>query len=341
MLNNRLKIASAISFLMVSTLSGACSLAFWNDNDQAKTVARSMDLYISDEPSLVIYPKGMARTGDAGDQSIKWTSTYGSVVLTAFHSNAVSDGMNEHGLSAHLLYLDKSEYEKTPDNRPTLSNTLLAQYMLDNFKSVEEALTSLEKYRIVPTKIHGREWPLHIALEDPSGDSAIIEFIDGKPVVHHGKQYTVMTNDPAYDIQLANLKKYKLFGGNLAMPGDVDPLSRFVRASSYLKTLPKPKNYIEAIAGINSVIKTTLVPFGAEDTSGSDAEDTWATRWTTLSDLSNKIYYFSSTSAPNIIWIDFKNVKFTEGLPVRMIDPASIQHVGEVSQSMTRAQRQS
>jgi len=140
-----------------------------------------------------------------------------------------------------------------------------------------------------------------------------------------------MTNEPAYDLQLANLKRYKLFGGDLAMPGDVDPLSRFVRASSYLKTLPKPKSYVEAIAGINSVIKTTMVPFGAEDTSGNETADSWATRWITLSDLTNKIYYFSSTQAPNIVWIDFKNIKFTQGSPVLSIDPTGIDLIGEVS----------
>ncbi len=43
---------------------------------------------------------------------------------------------------------------------------------------------------------------LHLALEDAAGDSAIIEHLDGKPVVHHGSQYRVMTNDPPYDEQL-------------------------------------------------------------------------------------------------------------------------------------------
>lgn len=330
-------LASALSIVFFAQASQACTVAFWNNNAKAKTVARSMDLYTSDQPTLIIYPKGLERSGDAGDSSLKWTSQYGSVALTAFHSNAVTDGMNEHGLSAHLLYLDSSDYNKKDDGRPTLSNVLWAQYMLDNFKTVKEALASMETYRVVPTKIHHREWPIHISLEDPSGDSAIIEFIDGKAVVHHGKQFNVMTNEPAYNIQLANLKKYKLFGGDLAMPGDADPMSRFVRASSYLKTLPKPKDYMEAIAGINSVIKTVMVPFGAEDTSGNKTTDSWATRWITLSDLTNKIYYFSSTQAPNIVWVDFKNIKFTEGTPVMMLDPTGVNLVGEVSEKFKKA----
>lgn len=331
MIKKSLYLATALTCLLAPLLTSACTVAFWNDNAQAKTVARSMDLYISDMPALVVYPQGLARQSAGSDHPLKWTSTYGSVALTAFNADAVTDGMNEYGLSAHLLYLEKSEYEKEDDKRPTLSNVQWAQYMLDNFKTVKEALASIDQYRIVSTPVHGRDWPIHLSLEDPSGDSAIIEFIDGKPIVHHGKQYSVMTNEPAYDIQLENLKRYKLFGGALAMPGDVDPLSRFVRASSYLKTLPKPKTYIEAIAGIASVIRTTMVPFGAENTSGSEATDSWPTRWITLSDLSNKLYYFSSTQAPNIIWVDLKKLSFTKGLPILSLDPTRTELIGEVS----------
>lgn len=312
----------------------ACTLAFWNDNKEAKSVARSMDLFTSDKPKLVVYPRSMERQGGTGKDTLKWTSKYGSVSITAFGTDAVSDGINEHGLSAHLLYLDKSEYEKGADKRPTLSNALWAQYMLDNFKTVKEAVESMDKYRIVATRVSGRKWPIHLSLQDPSGDSAIIEFIDGKMTIHQGKQYKVMTNEPAYALQLDNLKRYKMFGGDLAMPGDVDSISRFVRASSYLKTLPKPKNYTEAIAGINSVIKTAQVPFGAEDTSGNKTIDAWPTRWITLSDLTNKVYYFSSTQAPNIIWVELKNLKFTAGSPVLTLDPTQVKLIGEVSKQL-------
>jgi len=40
--------------------------------------------------------------------------------------------------------------------------------------------------------------------------SAIIEFVKGEPTIHLGKQYQVMTNEPAYDQQIANLLRYKV-----------------------------------------------------------------------------------------------------------------------------------
>jgi len=323
-----------LGFLFVVNASFACTTVFWNNNKQAKTVARTMDLYTSDQPNLVVFPRGTTRIGDAGENSLQWQAKYGSVAVTAFHTDVMSDGMNEAGFSAHLLYLDKTQYEKRDTARPGIANTLWAQYMLDNFQTVKEALANINKVQIVSAVVQGREWPIHLALEDPSGDSAIIEFIDGKMTIHHGSQYRVMTNEPAYDIQLNNLKRYKLFGGNLPMPGDVDPLSRFVRASSYLKTLPQPGNYNEAIAGVLSVIRTTMVPFGAQDTSGGKAEDSWPTRWVATADLTNKIYYFNSTTAPNIIWLDFKNLNFAEGQPVISVDPTQVKLIGEVSKSL-------
>ena len=146
---------------------------------------------------------------------------------------------------------------------PAVSNLQWAQYVLDNYATVAEALDGLKIVQIVSNKAAGREWPLHLAIEDATGDSAVLEYVGGKLVIHHGKQVTVMTNEPTLDEQLANLKRYKLFGGNLPMPGDVDPASRFVRATSYLKTLPKPANTYEAVSQLAGVARNVAVPFGA------------------------------------------------------------------------------
>lgn len=321
----------AILFIIISISSAeACSRVLWKTSP-ATLSARTMDLYISDEPLMMVYPSGIKRNGNAGANSINWISRYGSVAVTGF-KKAASDGINEKGFAAHLLYLHETEYEKR-DDRPGLSNANWVQYMLDNYQTVDEAVKGLKPFQIVSVKLKGREWPVHLAIEDATGNSAIIEFIKGKMVVHKGKEYTVMTNEPAYDIQLENLKKYKLFGGNLPLPGDIDSLSRFVRASSFLKTLPKPKNEIEGAAYILGVIRTTCSPFGSEDTSGTELEDAWPTRWLTVADLTNKVYYFSATKSPNIFWVDLGNLHLLKGSPVLSIDPNNIKLVGEVSKN--------
>ncbi len=332
-----LGLCAILGTLVTPRITSACSVAFWNNNKEAKTVARTMDLYMSDEPLMLLYPRGMERKGNVGDNSAQWKSKYGSVVVTAFHSDAASDGMNEAGLAGHMLYLDGTEYEKRDASKPAISNALWLQYALDQYKTVPEAIEGLRKVQVMSVKIGGKEWPIHLALEDEKGDSAIFEFIHGKMIVHQGPEYNVMTNEPAFEIQLANLKKYKLFGGKLPMPGDVNPLSRFVRAASYLKTLPQPKNYVEAVAGVMSVIRTTMVPFGAEDTSGAKFVDSWPTRWVSLQDLTQKIFYYNYTQAPNVFWVDYKNLNFKEGSLVLQLDPTSVALSGEVSNSLKPA----
>ena len=118
------------------------------------------------------------------------------------------------------------------------------------------------------------------------------------------------------------------------MPGDIDPVSRFVRASSYLKTLPKPHHDIEVIAGIDSVIRTASVPFGAKDTSGTTTIDGWPTLWFTLSDLTNRIYYFQSTSAPYPYWVEFDKLSLVKGSPPLTIDAHDSSLVGEISEKL-------
>lgn len=313
-------------------IASACSLIFWSDNGQAVVAGRTMDLYIDDKPRLVYMPRGIARTGVAQGKAARWSSKYASAVMTGLDA-ATSDGMNEAGLSAHLLYLHGTEHEPA-DDRPGVSNLLWAQFVLDNYATVAEALEGLKQVRIVSSIAQGRDWPLHLSMEDATGDSAVLEFVGGKLVVHHGKDVTVMTNEPPLDEQLANLKRYKLFGGALAMPGDIDPMSRFVRASSYLKTLPKPVDTAEAVGHLAGVVRTVAVPFGAVDTSGGESTDSWPTRWATVSDHTHKTYYVMPVDTPNVIWVDLTKLN-PDSKTFLALDPHDMKLGGEVSAKFT------
>ena len=311
--------------------AGACSRVFWNSNKQAQVVARTMDLYMSDEAQLVVYPRGMEREGASDANALRWKAQYASVAVTAL-GKATSDGLNEQGLAVHLLYLHDTKYEAR-DQRPALPNALWAQYVLDNCRTVVEALEKLQKVQVVSVSAGGREWPLHLAIEDASGDSAIMEFVDGKEVVHHGKQFTVMTNEPPLQQQLENLAKHKLFGGTRTLPGDIDPASRFVRAATYLKTLPEPTDYRTAVAGVLGVIRTTMVPVGAQNTGDSESYDTWPTLWVSAADLTHRVFYFHSTKSPNLFWVDLKSLD--PAGPVMVLDPYNPDLSGDVSKSFS------
>lgn len=60
---------------------------------------------------LYVMPKGIERQGMVDENPAKWTSKYGSVVSTVWEC-VVADGMNEAGLTARMLYLAETQYEK-------------------------------------------------------------------------------------------------------------------------------------------------------------------------------------------------------------------------------------
>jgi choloylglycine hydrolase len=298
---------------------------------------------------LVIYPRGMKVSGAAGQNSATWTSKYGSVGVIPFtffektmhgdeeakaaglspYIDGYIEGINEKGLTAHMLYLGPTQYE-VRDNRPGINYARFLRYMLDNYATVEEVLKDVDKVQVVPFKVGTVVYPLHFALEDPAGDSAIIEFVKGEMKVYHGREHRIMTNDPEYDVHLENLKQYKAFGGaKTEIPGGVEPDERFIRAAIYLKTLPEPKDRYEAVAFVYSVIRNVSVPFGSLYRSGP--AETYPTWWTNAEDVTDRVFYFNWTAHPNVVWVDLKNVDFSKGNPLKTLDPMDPNLAGDVT----------
>ena len=224
-------------------------------------VARSMDWATTTEPVLTVFPRGLTRDGGhAGpmtvvtDNPAKWTSEYGSVVTTIF-GIGTADGVNERGLAAHMLYFPPADYGPRDEAKPGVQAALWAQYALDNAATVEEALAKLATVSIVKVEIevHGQKQTgtVHVALEDASGDSAILEYLGGKLVVHHGREFRVMTNAPEYDKQLELLGSKDFANPTMEtpVPGNVNPRDRFQRATYFLSVLTKPTSERAGVAG--------------------------------------------------------------------------------------------
>ena len=60
---------------------------------------------------------------------------------------------------------------------------------------------------------------LHLSMSDKTGDSAIVEYIGGKQVIHHSRDYQVMTNSPIFEKQLAINEYWNEIGGVVMLPG--------------------------------------------------------------------------------------------------------------------------
>lgn len=329
------KVLFAAGILVVAEVAMACTRVVYLGDRDVMT-ARSMDWKSDVGTNLWILPNNVKRTGMAGPQSIQWTSKYGSVVATGYDIST-TDGVNEKGLAANLLWLVESQYPELKNNKkPLLSISLWAQYILDNYATVEEAVRALEKepFIVVTDQVPGekRLATLHLSISDATGDSAIIEYINGKQVIHHSRKYQVMTNSPNFDQQLALDSYWKQIGGTTMLPGTNRAADRFARASFYINAIPKNVSVEHSLASVFSVIRNVSVPFGLNT---EEEPNISSTRWRTVVDHKRSLYFFESAVSPNIFWVDLKEINFKDGQTRKLelgVDQAKI-YAGKANSS--------
>jgi len=304
--------ATMIAGILTAGIADACTrFVYHGINDQIIT-ARSMDWKTDTGTNLWVLPRGMKRDGKAGPNSIEWTAKYGSVVASAYDVST-TDGMNEAGLVTNLLWLVESEYPHFDGTgKPGLTIAAWAQYVLDNFATVAEAVEALESepFVVVTDNVPGEErlTTLHLSISDSTGDSAIVEYIGGKQVIHHSRDYQVMTNSPIFEEQLALESYWRQIGGTVMLPGTNRASDRFARASFYVNAIPKTEDAVETLASVFGVIRNTSVPFGLTT---PDQPNISSTRWRTVADHKRMLYFFESALTPNTFWVDLKEFDFS------------------------------
>ncbi|MGW4205046.1 linear amide C-N hydrolase [Streptomyces sp. NPDC004726] len=285
-------------------------------------VGRSMDWAEDTATVLAVRPRGVTRESapnTPGDpKPFTWTSAYGSVVALMY-GKAVVDGVNEAGLQVSGLYLSESDYGQRDGDRPGLELYWAIQCLLDRFDTVGAAVEWFENdnVQLIEMNLGGQPGTGHIAIADPSGDSAVIEFIDGKTHIHHGPQYRVMANSPVYEKQLVLQQQYPAHGGTQPLPGGVESPDRFARAAYFSAMLPNTSDTREATAYAFSVIRNASAPFGTPDETRPEVS---ITRWRAVTDLTERRYFFESTTSPNVVWIELSQLDFAPGCPELLLD---------------------
>lgn len=332
------RLSKAISVIAATAIFGAalvapalaCTRTLFVGDDGMVVTGRNMDWKEDMSSNIWVFPAGMARDGAAGPRSVTWTSLYGSVIVSGYEAGS-TDGMNEKGLVANLLYLAESEYGAPSADAKLLSISTWTQYVLDNYATVAEAVAGLtaEPFAILaPTLPNGAPAALHLSISDATGDSAIFEYIGGKLVVHHGKDFVVMTNSPTYEKQLALNAYWKEIGGLSFLPGTNKAADRFARASfllgaiprkadpAYIKGVPDQSFAYQAVASVMGVQRSVSVPLGITT---PDQPNISSTIWRTVSDQTNLIYYFDSATRPNTFWVSLSKLDLKPGAPVRKL----------------------
>jgi len=275
----------------------ACTI-FVLKRDGKVLLAKNLDWFI-DDGFIVVNKRGVKKVAfemNDGDP-VKWESRYGSITFNQFGKEFPLGGMNEEGLVIEETSYSLSQYPSEKKN--VLNEFQWVQYQLDNSKSVDEVIKSLNKITISPLL-----FKLHYMVCDQQGHVAIIEFIEGKIKVYTGDKIVVpvLTNN-SYQNSLKYLKHHQGFGGERTVSNGPESQERFVRVATLIKIGNKINNTLkedDAFNILNSVKQTD-------------------TQWSIVYNLSAKEIHFRTQQIATIRTISLHDFNFEDSDEIGII----------------------
>ena len=118
-----------------------------------------------------------------------------------------------------------------------------------------------------------------------------------------------MTNSPAFADQLAMNAYWQSIGGTVMLPGTNRSADRFARASFYVNAVPQSQDPRLSLASVFSVIRNVSVPYGITTPGEPNIS---STRWRSVIDHKQGLYFFESAITPNTFWVDLKKLDFSK-----------------------------
>jgi choloylglycine hydrolase len=320
--------------LLFTKVAQACTGIRLTAEDGTVVYARTLEFNIDLDSNVIIVPRGYARSGTTpdGENGLKWSSRYASIGANGVGLPFLFDGLNEKGLAAGTFYFpDTAGYMryKVADASRTIAPWEVGSWILENFATVEEVKQNIGN--IVVASVVFKQWgivpPAHYVVHDASGKSIVIEYVEGKLHVYDNV-IGVMTNSPAFDWHMSNLRNYlnfslinappvevggvKLTGfgqgtGMLRMPGDFTPPSRFVRAVAYSTGVLPSKTGEEAVLQAFHILNNFDIPKGSSREEPRTADGNIMADyiiWTSASDLKARRFYFRTYENSQIRSVD-------------------------------------
>ena len=264
-------------------------------------VGHNLDDYVTFPGMLIVNPRGVDkeslswrdfRKGKKKNAlRLKWTSKFGSITYSIFGRELIDGGMNEAGLYIGEMTLMKTVYP-VDNTKPIFHTNFLMQYILDCFATVDEAIESLSTFSIDGTC----RW--HYFVADRNGNTAVVEFIDGKIVIHKGESmpHNILCNT-TYSSDLDSLALYKGYGGERVLDiNDKEDTRRTVRATEMIKLYAE--NQQKPIIDYSFDMLNLL--------------DLGNNLWQVVCDISHGRVYFRTHLNRNIKFVDFKSFDFSD-----------------------------
>lgn len=245
---------------------------------------------------VFVNKRGVAKEGTDRTNAAKWVSKYGSVTFNQYGRENPSGGTNEAGLTIELMWLEDTQYPKA-DARAAVDVLEWIQYNLDSYASVAEVIANGENTRIAS------DVKIHYLVNDKEGNTATVEFLEGKFVAHTGNALPVptLTND-TYAKSLDFAKKTDI--AKAQGPGS---LERFTRAAEKTREFDKKAaSEKEAVDYAFEILANVAQP--------------GYTQWSIVYDQKRGRIYFRTMVSPQIKSIDTRSFDYSCGTAVKVLD---------------------
>lgn len=310
--------ASALALFLVlfvsACLSPVCSsdgrscFTFLFSSEETLLVGHNLDENMKVPGMIVINPRGVAKENisytdiKAGGMTgssprLRWVSQYGSVTYNVFGMEFPDGGLNEAGLYVGEMTLMGTEWPED-EKLPRMYHNHWMQYLLDNFATVDEVLASLSK--ALP---EGHcQW--HFFFADKNGKAAVVEFVEGKPVVYAGDKLPhLFVGNDRYDLELKDILNYQGFGGKK------DPAPKYEREDPRFRWMAMMlSNYEKNEPPVDFAFRALK------------KVDLGNNKWALVYDIHGKKFYFRTSEQPSLKWIDIAALDFSCSKQTRALD---------------------
>ena len=273
----------ALLLFLYATQGFSCSSFCLKTNGQV-VMGKSYD-WSTNSGVLLTNLRGSRVSIPVGNQpTFSWMAKYGSITFNQYGQFMPNGGMNEAGLAVEVLWLDDTEYLTLAGQKP-VNELQWVQYMLDNCATVDEVVAEASTICIMPLFAK-----LHYFVADSSGNSAVVEFINGAAVVHHGSELTckAITNDT-----YSNSKTYFDGQSPVSIKMHNASLNRFSRIA---KGLSESGSSGDAVAAGFKILGEVWVK-------------DW-TKWNIVYNLTERTISFKSDIAKAIKRVDMREFNF-------------------------------
>jgi choloylglycine hydrolase len=292
-----------------SSASHSCSTFLLSKNDSL-LVGHNLDDYYHVTGMVIINKSVVAKENISWDElrigrfvrvpKVRWISKFGSITYNPRGLEFPDGGMNEAGLYVGEMSMSVTKYPASK-TLPRFYHNQWIQYLLDNFATAGQVIDSLSGAVVDGHSL----W--HFFVADQSGESAVIEFLEGKPVVFTGAGMPCeVACNTGYAKELVNLREYEGFGGAKPIPygHNEDGGSRFFRAAGMFRKFNSDQS-TDQVKNAFSML---------DEIKGDNNQ------WGILYDVRKRRMYFRTVQKPAYRHVDFSSVDFSSDSPPLLLD---------------------